>query len=66
MKHYAGLNVSVKETSICIADEDGRISLASQMAWYDQLVRLRRDVFDRALVGRSPRPRCQARCAITG
>ena len=25
MKHYAGLDVSVKETSICIADEAGRI-----------------------------------------
>src|ERR1700726_2359809 len=25
MKHYAGLNVSVKETSICIVDEAGRI-----------------------------------------
>ena len=25
MKHYAGLDVSVKETSICIVDEDGRI-----------------------------------------
>lgn len=25
MKHYAGLDVSVKDTSICIVDEDGRI-----------------------------------------
>ena len=25
MKHYAGLDVSVKETSICIVDETGRI-----------------------------------------
>ena len=25
MKHYAGLDVSVKETSICIVDEEGRI-----------------------------------------
>lgn len=25
MKHYAGLDVSVKETSICIVDEDGRL-----------------------------------------
>ena len=25
MKHYAGLDVSVKETAICIVDEDGRI-----------------------------------------
>lgn len=25
MKHYAGLDVSVKETSICIIDEDGRV-----------------------------------------
>ena len=27
MKHYAGLAVSVKETSICIVDEAGRICL---------------------------------------
>ena len=26
MKHYAGLDVSVKETSICIVDETGTIS----------------------------------------
>jgi len=25
MKHYAGLDVSVKETTICVVDEDGRI-----------------------------------------
>jgi hypothetical protein len=25
MKHYAGLDVSVKETSLCIVDEAGRI-----------------------------------------
>ena len=25
MKHYAGLDVSVKETAICIVDENGRI-----------------------------------------
>lgn len=25
MKHFAGLDVSVKETSICIVDETGRI-----------------------------------------
>jgi predicted NBD/HSP70 family sugar kinase len=25
MKHYAGLDVSVKETSVCILDETGRI-----------------------------------------
>ena len=25
MKHYAGLDVSVKETSICIVDETGKI-----------------------------------------
>ena len=25
MKHYAGLDVSVKETTVCIVDEDGRI-----------------------------------------
>ncbi|MDI2078154.1 IS110 family transposase, partial [Bradyrhizobium sp. Mp27] len=25
MKHYAGLDVSVKETSLCIVDETGRI-----------------------------------------
>jgi transposase len=26
MKHYAGLDVSIKETSICIVDETGKIS----------------------------------------
>ena len=26
MKHYAGLDVSLKETSICIVDETGSIS----------------------------------------
>jgi len=25
MKHYAGLDVSVEETSVCILDETGRI-----------------------------------------
>ena len=25
MKHYAGLDVSVKETSVCIIDEAGKI-----------------------------------------
>ena len=25
MKHYAGLDVSVKETSVCVVDETGRI-----------------------------------------
>jgi transposase len=25
MKHYAGLDVSIKETSVCVLDEDGRI-----------------------------------------
>ncbi len=25
MKYYAGLDVSVKETSVCIVDESGRI-----------------------------------------
>jgi hypothetical protein len=25
MKHYAGLDVSVKETSVCIGDETGKI-----------------------------------------
>jgi len=24
MKHYAGLDVSVKETSVCIVDENGK------------------------------------------
>lgn len=25
MKHYAGLDVSVKETSVCIVDESGKL-----------------------------------------
>lgn len=32
MNHYAGLDVSVKETSICIVDEDGRICLGLKVA----------------------------------
>ena len=40
MKHYAGLDVSLKETSICILDEAGkicreiRVVLAREMAPY--------------------------------
>jgi hypothetical protein len=30
MKHYAGLDVSVKETSICIVDETGKIDSPAQ------------------------------------
>lgn len=31
MKHYAGLDVSVKETAICIVDETGRICREMKM-----------------------------------
>ena len=31
MKHYAGLDVSVKETAICIVDENGRICRAAKV-----------------------------------
>ena len=32
MKHYAGLDVSVKETAICIVDENGRICREAKVA----------------------------------
>ena len=32
MKHYAGLDVSVKETSICIVDETGTICREMKVA----------------------------------
>ena len=32
MKHFAGLDVSVKETSICIVDETGRIVREARVA----------------------------------
>ena len=32
MKHYAGLDVSVKETSVCVVDETGRICREMKVA----------------------------------
>ncbi|WP_264213970.1 hypothetical protein [Leisingera thetidis] len=32
MKHYAGLDVSAKETAICVAGEDGQICLEMRAA----------------------------------
>ena len=29
MEHFAGLDVSVKETSVCIVDETGKVGTAS-------------------------------------
>src|ERR1700754_3986123 len=44
MKHYAGLDVSVKETSICIVDEAGRICREAKMPSHpDDLMRLLKD-----------------------
>ena len=36
MKHYAGLDVSVKETSICIVDEAGRICREMKVVSYPE------------------------------
>lgn len=39
MKHYAGLDVSVKETTVCIVDEGGRICREMKVASHpDDLV----------------------------
>jgi hypothetical protein len=36
MDHFAGLDVSVKETSVCIVDDTGRIgTLAKQFYGYE-------------------------------
>jgi transposase len=44
MKHYAGLDVSVKETSVCIVDEAGNICLELKVASHPRdLVRLLED-----------------------
>ena len=40
MKHYAGLDVSVKETSICIVDEAGRICREMKVVSYPKSVSL--------------------------
>jgi transposase len=44
MKHYAGLDISVKETSICIVDETGQVCREVKVASYpEDLVRVLRD-----------------------
>lgn len=44
MKHYAGLDVSVKETSICIVDDAGRICREARTPSHpDGLMRLLKD-----------------------
>jgi len=44
MKHYAGLDVSVKETSICIVDETGKICRELKVASHpEDLLRVLRD-----------------------
>ncbi|NSY40619.1 IS110 family transposase, partial [Leisingera sp. ANG59] len=32
MKHYAGLDVSVKETAICVVDDDGQVCSEMKIA----------------------------------
>ncbi len=46
MRYYAGLDVSVKETSVCILDETGRVCLERKVA---------SDPADLALVLQDPR-----------
>src|SRR5258708_31091112 len=44
MKHYAGLDVSVKETSVCIVDEAGKICREAKVASHpEDLARLLND-----------------------
>jgi transposase len=44
MKHYAGLDVSVKETSVCIVDETGKICREVKVSSHpEDLARLLRD-----------------------
>ena len=44
MKHYAGLDVSVKETSVCIVDETGKICREVKLASYpEDLVQVLQD-----------------------
>ena len=44
MKHYAGLDVSVKETSLCILDETGKVCRELKVTSHpDDLVQVLRD-----------------------
>ncbi len=44
MKHYAGLDVSVKETSVCIVDEAGKVCREVKVPSHpEDLVRLLKD-----------------------
>ena len=44
MKHYAGLDVSVKETSVCILDETGKVCRELKVTSHpDDLVQVLRD-----------------------
>ena len=44
MKHYAGLDVSVKETSVCIVDETGKICREIKVASHlDDLLQILKD-----------------------
>jgi len=44
MKHYAGLDVSIKETSICIVDETGKVCREAKTPSHpDDLSRLLKD-----------------------
>ena len=41
MRHYIGLDVAVKETAVCIVDEEGRICLERKVATHpDDLIAL--------------------------
>ena len=44
MKHYAGLDVSVEETSVCILDETGKICREVKVATHpEDLLRILQD-----------------------
>ncbi len=61
MKHYAGLDVSVKETSICIVDEEGRICREMKVVSHpeDLLAVLRDPAWRRERVGLEAGPLSQ-------
>lgn len=61
MKHYAGLDVSVKETAVCIVDEGGRICREMKVASHpDDLVEaLKNPAWNLARIGLEAAPLSQ-------
>ena len=62
MKHYAGLDVSVKETSVCIVDETGKVCREMKVASHpEDLVRV---LAGSRLAARADRARSRAVVAM--